>query len=165
MAVTGTVQVAVSLTNLGAGDSTGKQSNTINVGASPVTISDGASANQFSKIYRKVISLTAATPQTLDLTALTDDGGASVSFSTIKEIYMRSKSTTSSHKVTVGAAASNAFTGPLAGTSPTLDVCASSPVNLCNLLSSGWTVDATHKSLKLDPGANTQDFELVLAGT
>ena len=115
-----------------------------------------------SRSWSSDLSL-AGSATTLDLTSLTGPRGTET-FATIVGLYVYNLTTTAGYAVTVGNAASNAWTGPLGGTTPTLTVPAGSRLVLENN-DTAWTVDGTHKSLKLDPGANTVSVRVVILGT
>ncbi len=109
----------------------------------------------------------AGTPQTLDLTSLAAAGavrdGTSTNFS-VAHTLMYWNLGSGTKTLTVGAAGSNPFTGPLGGSSPTIAVSAGMLVVLQNPLAAGWAIDGTHKALKFDPGADTFDAIFALAG-
>src|SRR3954463_12010134 len=79
---------------------------------------NGTGAGQVDLIYAKQIALVASTPQTLDLTALTDLSGPSVHFARVRELFIQVVTTTSAFNVIVGAAAANPW-APLWGTTGT----------------------------------------------
>lgn len=164
MAVSGQITLGTSITNTSTTNTAGTKSESIQLGTSPISITDGSGNNQFAKVVSGVLSLVASTPQELDLSSVTGALG-SVSFSTIKYIRLYNRATNSAYKVTVGGASSNAFLPGLGGTTPTYEVQASGIDIKLRPLGAGWTVDGTHKQLKFDPGANAQDIEYVIAGT
>jgi hypothetical protein len=69
--------------------------------------------------------------------------------------------------LTIGlpAGLSNGFAPELAGTNPTITIqpgeCKSFSIPLA---ANGWTVDPTHKVIRIDPGANNVLYELVVLG-
>jgi Tfp pilus assembly protein FimT len=162
--ISGQLTNAISITNSSTTATAGTRSEALNLGGSPVSITDGNGDNQFSKIASGTLTLLTSTPQELDLTAVVAAFGT-VTFSTVKYIRITNASTTSAHKTTVGGASSNAFDGPFAGTAPTVDVYASGVLVIYRPLGTGWTVDSTHKALKFNPGSNAQTVSYVIAGT
>lgn len=128
--------------------SSGAAANTANIqDSSTVTPTVGSSAGNVNKIYSAQLTIAdSSTPQTLDLTSLTDPLGNAIVFGTIYAIKATIASdTTAGHDLLVGGAASNSvltLVDPvLAGTDPG-----------CLLIkygSAGKTVDATHKNLKI----------------
>jgi len=126
--------------------------------------SSGTGAGQVDGIHSKTYSL-AATPTTLDLTAMTDPNGAAITCSTgrIRSLWLQNLS---NYAITIGAAASTQWLGMLGTTTSTLVVppngilTFSDPTTVGT--SAGAYVDSTHKSLKIDPGANTVQFNLVI---
>lgn len=122
----------------------------------------GATGIQINSIYLDQIALVASTPQTLDLSALTGAEG-SIALSKIKAIGLWNLQSESGRVLTVGGAASNAFDGIFADATDKLKI------NPCGSLllidpGAGYTVDGTHKSLKLDPGASDVACLLMIAG-
>jgi hypothetical protein len=164
MAVTGQITHAVSLTRTSTTGTAGSGNEQLNLGQSPVSITDGSGDNQFLKLASGVLTLAISTPQELDLTAITGALGT-VAFSTVKFLRIYNRNTTAANKVTVGGAASNAFLPGLGGTTPTYDVHAGGVDTKFRPLGAGWTVDSTHKALKFDPGSAAQVIEYVIAGT
>lgn len=164
MPVSGQLRHEVSLSASSSTNTVGAVTESVNLGQAPVSITDGSGNYQFTKMVSGVLSLAISTPQEIDLTAVPGARG-NVSFSTIKYIRLFNRATNSAYKVTVGGAASNAFDGPMAGTSPTVEVFASSVHIDFRPLGAGWTVDGTHKQFKFNPGANAQEIEYVIAGT
>lgn len=134
-------------------------------GLGNITITPGTGNGQCNLLWGKLITLTGSSPQTLDLRALTGPLGQVVTFSRIKILYIKSQSTTYTHKVTVGNASSNIFSGMWSSSTNTEDAWGG---NVCPLLKTnlgaGWTCDATNRNLKLDPGTNTQTVEVFFAG-
>jgi hypothetical protein len=125
--------------------------------------SAGTGANQVDGCHSKTYSLVATTT-TLDLTALTDPNGASITCTTgrVREFWIQN---TSSYSLIVGNAASNAWTGCLSSTG-TITIPAGGYFHFSDATSVGSgvgaVVDATHKNLKLDAGANTVTFNVLL---
>src|SRR5690242_19683420 len=64
----------------------------------------GTAAGKVDLIYARQIALAASTPQTLDLTNLTDLGGGAVSFARVREFVIQVVDATAGHDVTLGAA-------------------------------------------------------------
>lgn len=86
-----------------------------------VPFDQGTGANQANQYGQLSASVTASSSNTHDLnTALADGYGQSVSFTAIKVLRIRNYSLTQS--LTVGAAASNPFLGPMGGTSPAYSI-------------------------------------------
>jgi hypothetical protein len=135
------------------------------------TFSAGTAANMADLIYATTLTLS-ATPTTLDLTSLTDPLGVAVAFARIRGLYIRNNATTDGWNLTIGLAASNAWAGAsqfLAASSSIILGPSSSFPNAGRLEvwapnTTGYVVDGTHKSLKLDPGANTFTIDIQLIG-
>ena len=107
---------------------TPEQQNT-NVGKA-MKFSLGTGALQGQEIYATLLSIAASGNTTIDLQVLQDVCGQTLSFSTVKGFFVWLLSTSDSapdgtagtacSAVTLGAAASNPFLGPLGGTTPTI---------------------------------------------
>lgn len=163
--VTGTAQLSVGFNQT-------VTSGLINTQTLPASISatsqytNGTGASMVDLVYAKQLTLLASTPQTLDLTSLTDLSGATVNFARIRELVIQVVTTTSGYTVTVGAAAANPWAA-LWGTTGTMVIPAGSifRVSEPNLLSTaGLVTSGTSKNLKLDPGANQVVINLMIVG-
>lgn len=135
-----------------------------------VALTNGTAANQIDLIYAGTISLASSTPQTLDLTSLTDVLGGAVALARVKLIAIKNKSTTDGQNVTAGNAASNAWSAML-GSTGTITILPGTSTNpdggwFINSApnTTGWPVDSTHKNLKLDPGSASISVDVVIAG-
>jgi hypothetical protein len=109
-----------------------------------------------------VLALAVSTPVTVDLTATGTGTSASAgdsTFATVKELIFANYGT---QDVIVSPGASNPFAGPLAGTAPTFTVPAGAQLRWQS--PAGWTVDATHKTLKFDPGAALATIAVAIGG-
>lgn len=139
-----------------------------------VAYGNGTSTGNVDYIYAKQLSL-AGSATTLDLTSLTDLNGGSVNFARVREVVVVNLATTAAYTVTIGPGASNPWTtGPIAvvggvvlqpsvgQTTGNSTFRASDPWSVG--ATTGWYVDGTHKTLKLDPGANTISVYVVLVG-
>lgn len=128
---------------------------------------NGTGAGAVDTIYAKQITFVASTPQTLDLTSLTDLGGASISFARVRELIIQVVSTTAGWNLTLGNAASNAFSA-FWGATGTHTVMAGSILYITdpNTVGSsvGAYIDSTHKNLKLDPGSNAVVANILIVG-
>jgi hypothetical protein len=129
------------------------------------TYGTGTGAGQVDGIHCKTYSLV-ATSTTLDLTAMTDPNGATITCTTgrVREFILQN---TSAFPIILGNAAATQWAGMLTVTTGTLTVPPggiqhfSDPTTVG--ASAGAYVDATHKSLKIDAGANTVSFNLLIA--
>lgn len=139
-----------------------------------LTFANGTGTGAVDLCYAKQLSL-AGTATTLDLTSLADLSGATVNFARVRLFMVQNLATTAGHTVTVGSAASNQWTGYLGTTTSTVvlqpNVGATSNQSVFTFLdpystgaATGAYVDGTHKSLKLDPGANTISVNVLILG-
>lgn len=132
------------------------------------TFNNGSAADQVEQSYIATLSL-AATPTTLDLTALVDPLGKTTNFAAVREVKLRNKSTTDGQNVTVKPGASNGWTGVLNSTGQ-LTLYPSTATNSGMLVltapnTTGAVVSGTSKTLALDPGANTISVDIEIYGT
>ncbi len=135
------------------------------------TFTSGTAANQADLIYATTLTLS-ATPTTLDLTSLLDPLQGAVAFARVRGLYIRNNATTDGWNLTIGAAASNAWAGTsqFLSASSTIILGPSSAFPNSGRLevwapnTTGYVVDGTHKSLKLDPGANTFTIDIQIIG-
>ncbi len=155
MAVSGSITCGCSLTASSTTNTLGTVKETIAEGTSPLTIASGTGSNQCNAVASGTLTLLANTPQTLDLKSLASGSGT---LAMTKWKYIRFYNTDATDSVTVGPGDSNGATVPEVVCYP------QSPVVLSCLLA-GVTVDATHKDVKFDPGANAAIVEYVIAGT
>lgn len=126
---------------------------------------NGTGAYQTDLLHAKQYVLVASTPQTLDLTAVTDPAGGAVNFARVREVVVQNLG---AYPVTLGAAAATPWTGLLGTGTSTLIVPPGASVVIGDPFSAGGTagmlVGPTSKSLKIDPGANAGLINLVLVG-
>jgi hypothetical protein len=165
-AVSGQIQTSAAMTNTLTGTA-GTSKTQVNVGVSQVQISAGTGAGQANEMWSETLTFTADTPVDLDLTALTGEGGRDVSFAAIKYLQVINADSVVGHDVLVGdsgtddwsapwSSATNKETVPSGGGAKTQagNVVGNSMVKE-NWTAAGWTVDSTHKILRLDPGSHT----------
>jgi hypothetical protein len=105
----------------------------------------------------------AATPTTINLsTVVCADGG--VGFTHIREIIVYNDATNDAHTLTVGGG-TTPFLGDLAGTSPTETVNAGTAKRYASKpLGAAGIAVSTAINLRVDPGANTIAFRVLVAG-
>lgn len=168
--VSGNSQASLSLTQIVTSGVVTQQNLPANINQT-ITYSNGTGAGAIDLLYAKQLSL-AGTATTLDLTSLTDLSGASINFARVRFIWIFNLATTAGYTITVGNAASNAFTGFLSSTGTAVCYPGSSS-NYGRLIfedpnSTGGSVGAvtggSNKNLKLDPGANTISCFVVIGG-
>lgn len=128
----------------------------------------GTAADQVDLKYSKTLTFASATAQTLDLTALTDVYGGTVNFARIRSITISMKSTTDGATLTIGNAASNAWTAIL-GATGTLVMQAATTTNQSILVltapnTTGWATGGSSKNLKLLPSSHAFDVDIEITG-
>lgn len=130
----------------------------------------GHLADQCDLVYAASITFVTSTPQTLDLTSLTDVVGGAVNFARVRLVAIKNLSTADAAVLTVGNSVTNEWDGFLsaAGTLKVFPSSANNPkggwVILTAPNTTGIVVDSTHKTLKLDPGANAFTVNVIIAG-
>lgn len=134
----------------------------------------GVAADQVNLIHARTYTFVSATAQTIDLTALTDIVGGTVNFARVRLVAIRVKSTTDAARLTVGAAATNAWEGFLspAGTFTVFPSTANSDGTVNNSgffimgapNTTGVVVSGSTKSLKMLPSAHAFDVDVIIAG-
>lgn len=142
----------------------GTNNNGVNV-TYPFTFNDGSSANQATKLWSQTVILLGGS-FTYDLTSLSGPTGT-VSFSKIKGFILTNTNTTDGNRLLVGNASSNVWSAFLSSSTTTIEVPASGTLCMINPLLQGtnpWTVDSTHKNLKIDSGAATITSKLIIWG-
>lgn len=103
----------------------------------------------------------ASTTMTLDLTALSGPRGSTVTFASVRILYIFNTATGAGFVLVVGGAANPFTPNSISGTwavnenSPDLHVNSGTP----------WVVDGTHKTLKFDSGAHTVTFKVIIIGS
>ena len=114
-----------------------------------VTLTNGTGANKAQVQWQGRVTLAGAANSTLDLAALTAGAFAgTIAMSKIKSIEMQMVTLTTGVAAEIGGAASNAFSAFAKDPSDIVVLGAGGVLVWTNPVD-GWTVDGTHKSLKL----------------
>lgn len=131
----------------------------------------GTGANQANTVWWETRTIAAGANDDLDLTALTKStpgGTASVSFTCIKSIQIENLDTTAGDYLKVGKVASvaNGWEGPFGTTAGSYQNVEPEGCYANHQKSAaGWTVDSTHKVLRINnPGANPINCRVTLVG-
>jgi hypothetical protein len=145
----------------------------IDLAISNYALTDGTGAAQANKVWTKRQTLT-ATSATYDLAALalpnvagSGTGSPLLAFTKIKLIALYNESTTDGAILYFGNAATNRFSAYTDTSAARLLCMPGIPLILASTLaqaSNPWTVDATHKDIKIDSGAATITYTLIIAG-
>ena len=149
-------------------------SRAIKAGQTSISLADGTSDFQCKFIWSDRFSLVATT-KTYDLTALAvpnvagyGTGSPIITLAKVKAIYLINESVTDGQILYIGNAASNPWSACWDTATNRELVLPGSPMLKSNLMAQGtnpWTVDATHKNIKIDSGANTITYTLVILGS
>lgn len=160
--VTGTRSLAATFTHLVSTGVITPQKLAAGISVELAYATSGTGAGQGDLLYAKQLTL-AATPTTLDLTALPDVSGATVNFARVREHGVQVVTTTSGRAVILGGAATNPWAHvngvivPAGGV-----VYFADPSSVGSGI--GAVVTATSKSYKLDPGANSIVVNVLFLG-
>lgn len=114
-----------------------------------LSFTDGAGANQVSKLFADTRTLSASATEDLDLAGvLTDAFGATITLVRVKAILVVADAA-NTNNVVVGAG-TNPFVGPLGGTTPTVSVAPGGVFLVARADATGWPVTgATGDILKI----------------
>lgn len=108
----------------------------------------GTGANQANKVYSENVSISASSSESDDLTTATDALGAALGLTSVKAVVFLADST-NTNNVVFGNAASNGWSAPFDASTDTISVPPGGRLVLINPTAAGWTVDSTHKLLKV----------------
>lgn len=130
-------------------------------------LTEGTAANKADKLFADTRTLSASATENLDLAGtLTDPFGATLTFATVKAIYIQASSS-NTNNVCVGGAGSNTFAGPF--DDATDKVCVKpGGVLLITAPGTGWTVTASTGDILLvaNSGSGTSvTYDVVIIGT
>lgn len=135
--------------------------------AAVAAFTPGTGTGKADVLFADRRTLAASATENLDLAgALTDPLGAAATFGHVKAIYVKAAST-NTNSVVFGGAASNAFVGPLGGTTPTVTI----PPGGFQVFvhpGAGWTVTAaTGDLLKMANSGGTTgvQYDVMIIGT
>lgn len=121
----------------------------------------GATGVNVNQMAHDQVAL-AGSAQEVDFTTLSN-GIAAASFDKLKVLAIFNLATTAGYDLAVGGAASNAFSAIFSDATDEI-VIAPGGCALFIAPGAGYTVDSSHKALKLDPGANTFNVLVVAIG-
>lgn len=133
-------------------------------GLSGISIAPGTGNGQCNEQWGRVITFASSTPQTFDLRALPGRFGTTIVLSRVKVLFIRSRSATYTHTLTIGNASTNVWFAPWSGSTVTETMFGGGCPMLKTNLGAGWVVDSTNRNLRIDPGSNAQDVEIFVAG-
>lgn len=127
----------------------------------------GVAADKVDGIHAHTYTFVASTPQTIDLTALTDILGTTITCARVRLLAVKVKWTTDNKPLILGAAGASEWDGFLSA-SGTVSVFPSSSANdgffiLSAPQTTGIPVSAGSKLLKMDPGTAAGDVDLIVA--
>ena len=77
--------------------------------SSGTSYSNGTGVGQVDTVYAKQLNLLTSTPQTIDLTSLTDPAGNAINFARVREFIVQNTATTANYDVKVSQAASTGW--------------------------------------------------------
>lgn len=128
-------------------------------------LGSGTSANQADLVYASAAGATisSGTPLDVDLNSLTDAFGSSISFVEVCGFVITNDSTTASQTLTVGNAASNAWTGWSGGATHTSVVGPEGALFWWSP-SDGGAVSGSNKILRIAASAASMPYKLLVVG-
>ncbi len=132
------------------------------------SVLDGTGAGQADKMWHDRRTLSSATSETLDLSALTNTlfgSPITTNLAKVKCIFVKNRSTNTGDELAIGDAAANAFVAPFANAAGGLvEVGPNSPLLLANLVD-GWSV-GSNVNLKIEnTGTADITYDIVIVGT
>jgi hypothetical protein len=122
------------------------------------TLTAGASAGQVNKVYSAARSVSNGTPDSIDLTALTDPLGQALNFTKVSAILINNLSTTVGRDLTIGGGTNGLFT---AAPNP---VKANGGIWFLADPTAQITVDGTHKIITVAIAAGTDSYNITVIG-
>jgi hypothetical protein len=135
---------------------------------SSINYTTGTGAGQVDLMYEAAISL-ASTTQTFDLTSLTDPAGGAVNFARVRELFILNYTASAGFDLIVEGGASNPFAFIQPSTAPYKCFANGGQYWLRDPNSSGASVglftSGTSKTIKVDAGAHTVTFYILILGT
>lgn len=164
--VSGTTSVSVNITDVSTTGlaGTSQATATINLGSTTTQWTAGSSnaAGTCDIVYSHHFTL-AASPTSINLQSLAGPNGETFVCAHVRFIALRITSL-DGKTLAIGAAGSNEFDGFL-GNGDLFTAYPGSPYILLNApLATAPVVDSTHRLIKVDPGANTVDVDVVILG-
>lgn len=120
------------------------------------------------QVHGQVYALAASTPQTIDLTSLTDPGGNAINFARVRDIIFYNADTVTSHVVNISAGASNGWSYLPPDTNPLILVAKGGMIWLHDPNNAGGTngmvTGGSSKTILMDPGSNTVSISVLIVG-
>lgn len=108
----------------------------------------GTGVNQAGKVYAENVSIAASSSENDDLTTVLDALGTALGLTAVKAVVLCADAT-NTNSIVVGNAGSNPWSAPFDAATDTITIPAGGCAVLLNPTAGGWTVDSTHKVLKL----------------
>lgn len=127
-----------------------------------LSLTDGTTAGKAQLQYHRKHTIAASGDTTIDLTAAATERFGNIDFDKVRVMVFRIRTPAAGTKITIGNAAANQFSAWLSGATVTED-CAD--ITIRTNPYDGWTVDATHKNLKIaNPSAVSVDVDVWIIG-
>jgi hypothetical protein len=131
-------------------------------------LTNGAAADQADTIWSDQRTVAAGTNDDLDLTNLTHTlfgSTLSIDLVSLKAILLVNMSTASGSNLHLDSSVANACTAPFSGSATSLVVIGADSALLLSSKKDGWTVDSTHKMLRIaNPSASSITYSIVILG-
>jgi hypothetical protein len=162
MAVSGQVNNSVSITATSTTGTAGTVRDVMNFG-SILQVPTTTGVREWTKAASGTLTLLASTAQEIDLEALVSGTGTLV-FAAINYLYFKIETETAAATVTIAKGTTNGWEAPFSA-SGTITIYGGGTFVLERPLGTGYTVDATHKTVKFTPSAHALTCTYFVAGT
>lgn len=133
----------------------------------PSELADGTADDQADLIFADQRTLSASATENLDLAGvLTDPHGNTLTFVTVKAIYVKAAAG-NTNNVVVGGAGANTFTGPFADATDKVVIRPDGMVTI-TAPNTGWTVTASTGDILLvanSAGGTSVTYDIIIVGT
>lgn len=127
-----------------------------------VNLTPGTGSGQADLQWSHSGILTSSTV-TFDLTALVGVNGT-VNMARVKFIYIKNLATSDTFSLILGNASPNGWSGPFDAATDTFTIPASGEFLAAGPLITGWITGGSNKNIKLDSGAHTVSYSIVIVG-
>lgn len=131
-----------------------------------MSIASGNGASQADKMFSDTRTVAGSADDDLDLYGtLTDPLGATLSFASIKAIYIKAGAS-NANDLSIGPAASNGFLGPWADASDRVKLKAGEVFLITNRAATGWAVTASTADILrvTNTGSGSVTYDIILIG-
>jgi len=133
------------------------------------SLATGTAADKADRIWHDSRTVNAGANDDLDLTALTMSlfgSTVTITLAKLKGIYLVNLNTVAGDVLRFDSSVTNGHTGAFGGSNTAKVECGEDDCLKIGNKKSGWTVDGTHKVLRItNPGSNNINYKIALFGT